>query len=30
MDFEVKGNRVASYKYRLLPVFSNLLPADRR
>jgi len=28
MDFEVKGNRVASYKYRLLPVFSNLLPAD--
>ena len=28
MDFEVKGNRVASFKYRLLPVFSNLLPAD--
>jgi sulfur-oxidizing protein SoxB len=28
MDFEVKDNRVASYKYRLLPVFSNLLPAD--
>jgi sulfur-oxidizing protein SoxB len=28
MDFEVKGNRVTSYKYRLLPVFSNLLPAD--
>jgi sulfur-oxidizing protein SoxB len=28
MDFEVKGNQVASYKYRLLPVFSNLLPAD--
>jgi sulfur-oxidizing protein SoxB len=28
MDFEVKGNKVASYKYRLLPVFSNLLPAD--
>jgi len=29
MDFEVKGKRVASYKYRLLPVFSNLLPADK-
>ena len=28
MDFDVKGKRVASYKYRLLPVFSNLLPAD--
>jgi len=28
MDFEVKGKRVMSYKYRLLPVFSNLLPAD--
>jgi S-sulfosulfanyl-L-cysteine sulfohydrolase len=30
MDFEVKGNQVASYKYRLLPVFSNLLPADAK
>jgi sulfur-oxidizing protein SoxB len=30
MDFEVKGNRVASYKYRLLPVFSNLLQADAK
>jgi S-sulfosulfanyl-L-cysteine sulfohydrolase len=29
MDFEVKGKRVASYKYRLLPVFSNLLPPDQ-
>ena len=28
MDFDVKGGRVVSYKYRLLPVFSNLLPAD--
>jgi sulfur-oxidizing protein SoxB len=28
MDFEVKGKRVVSYKYRLLPVFSNLLAAD--
>ncbi len=30
MDFDVKGGRVASYKYRLLPVFSNLLPADAK
>ncbi|MCA1926422.1 MAG: thiosulfohydrolase SoxB [Thiobacillus sp.] len=29
MDFNVKGNRVVSYKYRLVPVFSNLLPADK-
>lgn len=28
MDFEVKGKRVESFRYRLLPVFSNLLPAD--
>jgi sulfur-oxidizing protein SoxB len=28
MDFEVKDKRVVSYKYRLLPVFSNLLAAD--
>jgi sulfur-oxidizing protein SoxB len=28
MDFDVKNGKVASYKYRLLPVFSNLLPAD--
>jgi sulfur-oxidizing protein SoxB len=28
MDFDVRGNRVVSFKYRLLPVFSNLLPAD--
>jgi sulfur-oxidizing protein SoxB len=29
MDFEVKDKRITSYKYRLLPVFSNLLPADK-
>jgi S-sulfosulfanyl-L-cysteine sulfohydrolase len=29
MDFEVKDGKVASYKYRLLPVFSNLLPPTR-
>jgi sulfur-oxidizing protein SoxB len=28
MDFEVKGRQVTDYRYRLLPVFSNLLPAD--
>jgi len=28
MDFDVKGGKVAGWKYRLLPVFSNLLPAD--
>ena len=28
MDFDVKNGKVAGYRYRLLPVFSNLLPAD--
>jgi sulfur-oxidizing protein SoxB len=28
MDLEVKGGKVADYRYRLLPVFANLLPAD--
>jgi len=28
MDFDVKNGKVRGYKYRLLPVFSNLLPAD--
>ena len=28
MDFDVRGGKIQSYKYRLLPVFSNLLPAD--
>ena len=28
LDFDVKGGRVADFRYRLLPVFSNLLPAD--
>ncbi|HEY9380984.1 MAG TPA: thiosulfohydrolase SoxB [Burkholderiales bacterium] len=28
LDFDVKGGRVADYRYRLLPVFSDLLPAD--
>jgi sulfur-oxidizing protein SoxB len=29
LDLEVKGGRVAGFRYRLLPVFANLLPADR-
>jgi sulfur-oxidizing protein SoxB len=28
MDFEVKGGKVADFRYRLLPVFSNVLKAD--
>ncbi len=28
LDLEVKGGKVAGHRYRLLPVFSNLLPAD--
>jgi S-sulfosulfanyl-L-cysteine sulfohydrolase len=28
LDFAVKGGKVADYRYRLLPVFSDLLPAD--
>jgi sulfur-oxidizing protein SoxB len=29
LDFEVKGGRVADFRYRLLPVFADFLPADR-
>ena len=28
LDFDVRGGKVADYRYKLLPVFSNLLPAD--
>ena len=28
LDLEVKGSGVTDYRYRLLPVFSNLLPPD--
>ena len=28
MDFEVKGGKVRDFRYRLLPVFSNMLQAD--
>jgi sulfur-oxidizing protein SoxB len=28
MDFEVKNRQVTDFRYRLLPVFANMLPAD--
>ena len=28
LDFEVKGGRITDFRYRLLPVFANLLKAD--
>ena len=28
MDFQVKDRKVADFRYRLLPVFANMLPAD--
>lgn len=28
LDFDVKSGKVADFRYRLLPVFANLLPAD--
>ncbi|MGL6108472.1 MAG: thiosulfohydrolase SoxB, partial [Rubrivivax sp.] len=28
MDFEVKGGKVVNHRYRLLPIFSNMLKAD--
>ncbi len=29
LDLEVKGSKIAGYKFNQLPVFSNLLPADK-
>ncbi len=29
LDFEVKAGKVADYRYKLLPVFANMLPADK-
>ena len=29
LDLDVRGGHVAGYRYKLLPVFANLLPADR-
>ena len=28
MDMDIRGGKLRDYRYRLLPVFSNLLPAD--
>lgn len=28
MDFDVKGGKVVDFRYKLLPVFANMLPAD--
>jgi sulfur-oxidizing protein SoxB len=29
LDFEVKGGKVTDFRYKLLPVFANMLPADK-
>ncbi|MBL8523229.1 MAG: thiosulfohydrolase SoxB [Betaproteobacteria bacterium] len=29
LDFDVKNGKVSDFRYRLLPVFANLLPADK-
>ncbi|MDO9599697.1 MAG: thiosulfohydrolase SoxB [Azoarcus sp.] len=29
MDFDVRNGKVADFRYKLLPVFANLLPADK-
>jgi len=29
LDFEVKNGKVVDFRYKLLPVFSNMLPADK-
>jgi S-sulfosulfanyl-L-cysteine sulfohydrolase len=29
LDFDVKNGKIADFRYKLLPVFSNLLPADK-
>ena len=29
LDFEVKDKRITDFRYKLLPVFSNMLPADK-
>ena len=30
LDFKIKNNRVTGYQYKLLPVFSNLIEADKK
>lgn len=29
IDFEIKDNKVSDFRYKLLPVFANMLPADK-
>jgi len=29
LDFEVKGKKATDFRYKLLPVFANMLPADK-
>jgi sulfur-oxidizing protein SoxB len=29
LDFDVKDKKVSDFRYKLLPIFSNMLPADR-
>ena len=29
MDFDVKGKKVVDFRYKLLPIFANMLPADQ-
>ena len=29
LDFDVKNGKISDFKYRLLPIFANLLPADK-
>lgn len=29
LDLDVKGGKVADYRYKLLPIFANMLPADK-
>jgi sulfur-oxidizing protein SoxB len=29
LDFDVRGGNIQGFKYRLLPIFSNFLPADK-
>ncbi|WP_180683521.1 thiosulfohydrolase SoxB [Tepidicella baoligensis] len=29
LDFDVRGGKIQDYRYKLMPVFSNFLPADR-
>ena len=29
LDFDVKNGKIADFRYKLLPVFANLLPADK-